>query len=74
MNSRSNKYLTERELEVLAYVTEGYTNSEIAKNLTITHHTVKAHIASILKKMGVKNRLGAALLATERGIVSRHQG
>lgn len=72
MNNRINKYLTDRELEVLEYVTDGYTNSEIADKLMITHHTVKAHIASILRKMGVKNRLSAALAATRIGIVSRH--
>lgn len=74
MNSKIIKPLTDRELEVLEYITEGCTNNEIAQHLTITHHTVKAHIASILRKMGVKNRLGAALLATETGLVSHHQG
>ena len=68
-----NKNMTDRELEVLNYVVQGLTNFEIADKLMITHHTVKAHIASILRKMGVKNRLSAALMATEKGIVSLHQ-
>jgi DNA-binding CsgD family transcriptional regulator len=65
--------LTDREIEVLQYVIQGKTNREIAEILTITHHTVKAHVASIIRKIGVKNRLDAALLAVTKGIVSLHQ-
>lgn len=60
--------LTEREVEVLQYVVEGMTNKEIAQILMITHHTVKAHVASIIRKIGVKNRLDAALIAVTNGI------
>lgn len=67
------KNLTERELEVLQYVVKGKTNKEIAQILMITHHTVKAHVASIIRKIGVKNRLDAALLAVTNGIVNPHQ-
>lgn len=66
---RIRKNLTERELEVLQYVVEGKTNKEIAQILTITHHTVKAHVASIIRKFGVKNRLEAALIAATKGII-----
>ena len=68
------KNLTDRELEVLQYVVAGQTNKEIAQILTITHHTVKAHVASIIRKIGVKNRLDAALLAVTKGIVNPRQG
>lgn len=68
-----NKNLTDRELEVLQYIVTGKTNREIAQILTITHHTVKAHTASILRKLGVKNRLDAALLAVTKGIITLHQ-
>lgn len=68
------KKLTDRELEVLQFVVEGRTNKEIAKILSITDHTVKAHVASILRKVGVKNRLDAALLAVVKGIVIPPQG
>lgn len=67
------KNLTERELEVSQYVVKGKTNKEIAQILMITHHTVKAHVASIIRKIGVKNRLDAALLAVTNGIVNPHQ-
>lgn len=67
------KQLTDRELEVLQYVVQGKTNREIAQILMITHHTVKAHVASIIRKIGVKNRLDAALLAVTKGITTLHQ-
>jgi len=73
LEGKLNKHLTDRELEVLRLVIHGYTNNQIGEKLMITHHTVKAHIASILRKLGVKNRLGAALCATEKGIVNLHQ-
>ena len=59
------KDLTEREQEVLQYVMQGLTNKEIADILMITHHTVKAHVAAIIRKLGVRNRLDAAMLAKD---------
>ncbi len=56
--------LTNREKEVLKLVKEGYTNKEIAEHLCISLHTSKAHVAAILHKMHVKNRLQAAVLAS----------
>lgn len=72
--NKIKKHLTDRELEVLQYVVDGKTNREIAQILTITHHTVKAHVASIIKKIGVKSRFDAALFAVTRGIATPHQG
>lgn len=69
----SNKSLTDREYEVLNYLMQGHTNKEIAEILMITHHTVKAHIAAILKKTGARNRLHVAMIATEKGLISPHQ-
>ena len=63
MKKLRKRQLTLREQEVLNYVTEGLTNNEIADKLLITHHTVKAHIAAVLRKFGVRNRLEAALYA-----------
>jgi len=57
--------LTKREKEVLLLVKEGCTNKEIAGLLCISQHTSKAHVASIIHKMNVKNRLQAALYADE---------
>lgn len=64
------KHLTDRELEVLQYVIKGMTNKEIARILSITDHTVKAHIASVIRKLGVKNRLDVALIAVTEGITN----
>lgn len=55
--------LTERELDVLKLVTLGLTNKEIAKELTVTTHTIKAHVSSIYEKLSVNNRLQAAVYA-----------
>ena len=71
-NILENTKLTERELEVLQYVVKGLTNREIANILMVTHHTVKAHVASIIKKMGVRNRVEITVAAIERGLISNH--
>jgi len=51
--------LSERELEVLEIATLGLTNSQIAKRLGVTVHTVKFHLASIYRKLGAANRTDA---------------
>lgn len=55
--------LTNREKEVLFYLCKGLNNVEIGKILNISKHTAKAHVCSILAKMGAKNRIDAAYLA-----------
>lgn len=55
------KHFTKREIEVLQLICQGYTNLQIAESLNISFHTAKAHVASILQKLGTKNRLLAAL-------------
>ena len=57
--------LTNREKEVLELLAKGYTNPEIAQKLYISPHTVKAHVAAILKKLNAKNRLLAVVVAEE---------
>jgi DNA-binding NarL/FixJ family response regulator len=60
--------LSHREREVLALLVEGYDNAEIAKRLYISQNTVKNHVAAILVKLKVDNRLQAAVRAV-RGLV-----
>lgn len=52
---------TKRELEVLYQLFLAKENKEISKNLCISEHTTKAHLASIYKKLGVSNRMQAIL-------------
>lgn len=49
--------LTTREKEILALIVEGKSNPEIARALIISTHTVKAHIESIYRKLGVHNKV-----------------
>jgi DNA-binding NarL/FixJ family response regulator len=61
--------LTRRELEVLQMVATGLSNKEIAARLTISEHTVKFHVASILGKLGAGSRTEAVSLGIRRGLV-----
>ncbi len=65
----SGSELTARELEVLNLMAEGRSNREIARSLTITEGTVKAHVNNILNKMNVSGRTEAVTLAIKRGVV-----
>lgn len=61
--------LTERELEVLQLIVDGYSNVEIAEELYITTGTVKTHVRNILKKLCVEDRTQAAIWALRSGLV-----
>jgi len=67
---KSNDYnLTSREHQILKLITEGYSNTEIAKELNVSVNTTKAHVASILQKLVVDDRLQAALKALKEKVV-----
>ncbi|MEU7731430.1 response regulator transcription factor [Streptomyces sp. NPDC040724] len=63
--------LTERENEVLALLGIGLSNAEIASRLRLVEGTVKAHVSAILGKLGVRNRVEAALAAHEAGLTEK---
>ena len=66
----AKKYdLTTREAQILKLMTEGYSNMEIAQILVISVNTTKAHVANILQKLEVDDRLQAALKALKNKIV-----
>lgn len=63
--------LTEREIEVLKLVAQGFSNPQISKELNVTVNTIKSHIKSILEKLNVENRTQAATYALQHGLIER---
>ncbi|MCJ1676384.1 response regulator transcription factor [Streptomyces sp. APSN-46.1] len=61
--------LTARERDVLGFLGSGFSNGQIARRLHLAEGTVKAHVSSILARLGVDNRAAAAVVAHEAGVV-----
>ncbi|MDH6222864.1 response regulator transcription factor [Streptomyces pseudovenezuelae] len=61
--------LTAREREVLSFLGSGLSNGQIARRLHVVEGTVKAHVSSVLARLGVDNRAAAAVVAHEAGVV-----
>ncbi|XVQ15662.1 response regulator [Spirillospora sp. CA-255316] len=67
---RRTETLTPREREVLALVGAGLSNAEIARRLHVVEGTVKAYVSAILTRLEVRNRVQAAIIAYEAGLIS----
>jgi len=65
--TKSDEVLTSQQMAILRLVAQGYSNREIAEKLHLSENTMKGYVAEILHRLGVKNRVEAATLASARG-------
>ena len=61
--------LTQRERQILTYITDGNTNKQIANILRISEQTIKNHVSAILRKLNANDRAHAVVLAIRRGLI-----
>jgi DNA-binding NarL/FixJ family response regulator len=72
MTTKKVSPLTKREMEVMKCIVQGNTNKQIALAMDITDQTVKNHITNILKKLNVRDRTSAAVMALHRGWIAHN--
>ena len=65
-----NNTITNRELETLRLISKGLDNQEIAQQLCVSIHTVKAHIEKLYRKFGTHSKVAAVVFAMKAGLIS----
>jgi DNA-binding NarL/FixJ family response regulator len=70
--ARSSETLSDRELEVLRLLTQGLANKQIGRALGISERTVKVHIGNVFRRIGVTDRISAAMWARDNLPVAPH--
>ena len=70
---RPESPLTNRELEILSYVAEGFSNRAIGVHLGISEQTVKNHLAKVLQRLRAPDRTGAVVIALRNGWLQLQQ-
>lgn len=68
VNSEGRNLLTPREEQVVALVAEGLSNHEIARELNLSHHTIKKYLFRIFEKLGISTRVELVLYAVNNGV------
>ncbi|GHV45824.1 hypothetical protein FACS1894204_06040 [Synergistales bacterium] len=63
--------LTPREKEILYWLSQGLSNAEIARRMVLSEKTVKNHVSHILKKLGLRDRTQAAVMAWRTGFAEK---
>jgi DNA-binding NarL/FixJ family response regulator len=66
--------LTDREREILGLISQGYSNAELAEKLFLSEATVKTHVSAVLRKLGVRDRVQAVIVAYENGLILPGRG
>lgn len=69
----TNSDLTPKEKEVLRWLSEGKSTSDIASILAICSRTVKFHVSNIIRKLNAENRTHEVVIAIDRGLIQRKE-
>jgi DNA-binding NarL/FixJ family response regulator len=69
MGSGADAALNRSQIAILRLIVKGYSNKEIAKEIHLSENTVKTHLQAIFGKLGVRNRVEAAMLASRRNLI-----